>query len=191
MKTKINKMKKLFLTICLAAAMMNCQAEDFKDWHGINEASIEQRIDIQGCNVCVLAHSNVQKKGTKAAAKQQAAIDELGNTIVSELKHAFPKANVRLITDAKEAPADAIIVEAVLEEIIWGTAHSLAESIAGFGIQGRYSAKGTNANGLVFTMKNHRLYNNPLASTKGQKVIKAYNESFAEDIVVVFKEMRK
>lgn len=185
-------MKKLFLTLCIAAAaMMNCQAENFKDWHGINEATVEQRIDVQGCTVCVVAHSKVQKKGTKAAAKQQAAIDALGKTIVSEVKHAFPKADVRLIADASEAPADAIVIDAVFEELVWGTAHSLAESIAGFGIQGRYSAKGTNAKGIVFTMKNHRLYNNPLASTKGQKVIMAYNESFAEDIVVVLKEMKK
>ncbi len=171
--------------------MMNCQAEDFKDWHGINEASIEQRIDMQTSKVCVVAHSRVQKKGTKAAAKQQAAIDALGSTIVSQLQHKFPKASIQLIANASEAPADAIVVEAVLEEIVWGTAHSLAGSIAGNGIQGRYSVKGTNAQGTVFTMRNHRLYNNPLASTKGQKVIQAYNEAFADDIVTVFKEMSK
>lgn len=185
-------MKKIFFSVCLAlAAMTYSQAEDFKDWHGINEATVEQRIDIQGCNVCVVAHSNVQKKGTKAPEKQQAAIDALGNTIVKEIKDAFPKANVQLISDAKEAPADAIVVDALLEEIVWGTAHSLAGSIAGNGIQGRYSAKATNAKGVVFTLKNHRLYNNPLASTKGQKVIESYNEAFAEDIVVVLKEMKK
>lgn len=184
-------MKKFIFTLFLLAAVSYSQAEDFKDWHGINEATVEQHIDLKDCTVCVVAHSKVQKKGTKAAAKQQAAIDALGKTIVSELEHAFPKANVQLIADAKDAPADAIVVDAVLEEIVWGTAHSLAGSIAGNGIQGRYSVKGTNAKGLVFTMKNHRLYNNPFASTKGQKVIEAYNEAFAGDIVTVFKEIGK
>lgn len=171
--------------------MTYCQAEEFKDWHGINEATVEQRINVQSSTVCVVAHSKVEKKGTKAAEKQQAAIDALGQTIVDEVKDAFPKADVKLIANAQEAPANAIVIEAVFEELVWGTAHSLAGSIAGNGIQGRYSAKGTNANGVVFTMKNHRLYNNPLASTKGQKVIQSYNESFAEDIVVVLKEMSK
>lgn len=185
-------MKKLFLSLFLAvAAMTYCQAEDFKDWHGINEASVEQHIDVQSSTICVVAHSKVQMKGKKAEAKQQAAIDALGETIVSELKDAFPKANVQLIVDAKDAPADAIVIDAVFEELVWGTAHSLAGSIAGNGIQGRYSAKATNAKGIVFTMKNHRLYNNPFASTKGQKVIESYNESLAEDIVVVVKEVNK
>lgn len=173
------------------ATMANGQAEDFKGWHDLDEATVEQHIDVETCKVYVVAKSKVQMKNKKKVAKQQAAIDAVGTTVVSELQRAFPKATFQLVADAKEAPTDALLIEACLDEIDWGNA--VLRQTVGMGagaISGTYSAKVSNAKGLVMTFKNSRVHANPFASAKGAPVINTYNEALAKDLIEALKAIR-
>lgn len=185
-------MKKIFYTAFLAVlACLNVQAEDFKGWHGIDEATVEQYIDVETCKVYVVARATAEMKNQNNVSKQQAAFDELGQTIVQELKKAFPKASFQLIADAKEAPADAMLIEACLDEINWGS--GALRQVVGMGagnIHGRYSVKVSNANGLVCAFKNHRFHDTTFSSAKGPAVIKVYNQALVKDLIVALREIQ-
>ena len=185
-------MKRIFFTMVFAvAALMSGQAENFSGWHGIDEVTIEQHVDAAACNMYVVAQSKAQMKNQNQVKKQQAALDELGETVVSELRRAFPHASIQLITDAKDAPADALLIEACLEEIDWGS--GALRQVVGMGagnISGIYSAKVSNANGLVCSFRNRRFHDTTFSSAKGAAVIKVYNKALAKDVAVALEALK-
>lgn len=185
-------MKKEFALffVCLMA-VMTCQAE-LRQFRGIDRVDIQQQIDLDTCNVyivpTVLADTHPRK--TKDIDKQQAAYDELGETIKKELKSAYKKATIEVIDNAKKAPAGAVIVEAILKDIDWSTATMKDMMLRGAkeDISGGYNIRVSNAKGVVLEIDNRRKHDTYMRSSNPVKIIRVYNEVIAEDLIDVLKK---
>ena len=184
-------MKKIFTLIVVSLmAAMTCQAEELQV-SGIDYVNAGQRIDLDTCDVYIVPVVYAEKKNNHQAAKQQAAFDELGKTILSQLKGTYRKASYKVIDDVKEAPAGATIIEACLKEIDWGS--GALRQVVGFGagsISGRYNIKVSNASGLVVELENRRIHDTTFSSAKGAAVIKVYNKAMANDLIEVLRKIK-
>ncbi len=184
-------MKKKFalLFACLMAAM-TCQAE-LRQFRGIDRVDIQQQIDLDTCNVYIVPTvlADLHPRKTKNADKQQAAFDELGETVKKELKSAYKKASFEVIDNAKKAPAGAVIIEVILKDIDWSTA-TMKDVMMGAkeDISGGYNVRVSNAKGVVLELDNRRKHNTAMKSSNPVKIIKIYNEVIAEDLIDVLKK---
>lgn len=184
-------MKKKFalLFACLMAAM-TCQAE-LRQFRGIDRVDIQQQIDLDTCKVYIVPTvlADLHPRKPKTADKQQAAYDELGETIKKELKSAYKKATIEVIDNAKKAPEGAVIIEAILKDIDWSTA-TMKDIMMGAkeDISGSYNIRVSNAKGVVLEIDNRRKHDTTMKSSNPVKIIRIYNEVIAEDLIDVLKK---
>ncbi|GEM_PF-4486927 len=186
-------MKKILFTFLLGCALfsLNCQAEEFENWNGIDKVCIEQKVDVNTCKVYVYGHSTAEMKNDKKVEKQQAAFKELPETLADALKEAFPKATIVTVNNIEEAPADGLLIDACLTEINWGS--GALRQWVGFGagnIHAYYEVEVTNAEGVVCKLENHRFHDTTFNSAKGAPVIKAFNKAIAKDVIALLKEVK-
>jgi len=186
-------MKKFLFTLLLGCALssLNCQAEEFEDWNGIDKVCIEQKVDLNTCKVYVYGHSTAEMKNQNNVEKQQAAFKELPETLAKALKEAFPKASVVTVSSTEEVPADGLLIDACLTEINWGSG-ALRQTV-GFGagnIHAYYKVQVTNAEGVVCKLENHRFHDTTFKSAKGAPVIKTFNKALAKDAITLLKEIK-
>ncbi len=182
--------KKIALFLLCLMAVINCQAE-LRQYRGIDRVDIQQQIDLDTCNVYIVPTvlADLHPRKTKTADKQQAAFDELGETVMKELKKAFKKGTYQIISDAKSAPAGAVIVDVILKDIDWSTA-TMKDVMMGAkeDISGGYNIRVSNAKGLVLEIDNRRKHNTTMKSSNPVKIIRVYNEVIAEDLVDILKD---
>ncbi len=184
-------MKKKFalLFACLMAAM-TCQAE-LRQFRGIDRVDIQQQIDLDTCKVYIVPTvlADLHPRKPKTADKQQAAYDELGETIKKELKSAYKKASFEVIDNAKKAPEGAVVIEAILKDIDWSTA-TMKDIMMGAkeDISGSYNIRVSNAKGVVLEIDNRRKHDTTMKSSNPVKIIRIYNEVIAEDLIDVLKK---
>lgn len=183
-------MKKIlsFLLIGFLATML-CQAQDTTP---IDHVNVVQKIDLNTCDVYIVPTVQAQPKSEKKLKEQQLAFNELGKTILRELKVAFREGSYQVIADAKDAPAGAVVIEACLKEIEWGSS-AVRQLTYGAGGQmaGSYSVKVTNDNGLVLEFDTRRTHHTSgwTSSDMGPDVIRAYNRAIASDLLSVLRKM--
>lgn len=185
-------MKKIFslLIVCLMATML-CKAEERK-FRFIDYVNVEQSIDLDTCQVYIVptsfAETNPKKK--KSQAKQEAALTELGATVQKLLKSAFKKATYQVIENKKDAPAGAVIVEATLKEIEWGTATSVDVMFgAKAEVHGSYNVRVSNANGVVMEFENRRAHNTALKDNP-VGIIRTYHNAMVGDLISILKNIK-
>lgn len=186
-------MKKFFSVFCLAMmAVMNSQAQEQVSFKDINHVNIAQDINLDTCHVYIVPTVTAEKKGSKKAEQQDIAFGELGTTIAKELKASFRHGTFDVIADVKDAPADAVILEACLKEIDWGSAGARQLTMgAGGGMAGSYSVKISNANGLILEYDNRRYHNLAFRSAMGPDVIRVYNRAVALDLITILNRNEK
>lgn len=185
-------MKKLFLTlaVCMMAAM-NCQADVDQEFTGIDQVKVAQKIDLDTCNVYIVPKVLAEKKSEKKAKEQQIAFDELGSTVLREVKVAFRKGKYHLISDRKEAPAGATVIEATLKDIDWGSGVKRQFSMGAAGkMSAGYSVKVTNAKGLVLEYETRRSHYTGFNSALAPDVIRVYNRVLAWDLISVLRRSK-
>ena len=185
-------MKKLFaiLAFCLLS-VMNCQAQDEQKFEDIDHVNIVQKIDFDTCHVYIVPTVNAEKKGEKKAKEQDIAFAELGKTVLRELKVAFREGTYEVIADAKDAPAGAVVVEACLDEIDWGSGFKRQTSM-GFGgkIAASYFVKIHNGKGLVMEYSNISSHYTQFTSALGPDVIRFYNREIAENLITILRSIK-
>lgn len=185
-------MKKLFLTIavCMMAAM-NCQADVEQEFTGIDQVNVAQKIDLDTCNVYIVPKVLAEMKSKKKAEEQQVAFDELGKTLQRELMVAFRKGKYHVISNPKEAPAGATVVEATLKDIDWGSGVKRQLSMGAAGkMSAGYSVKVTNAKGLVLEYDTRRSHYTGFNSALAPDVIRVYNRVLAWDLISVLRKTK-
>lgn len=130
-------------------------------------------------------------KPKKDEDAQKKAFDELGNTVQDMLKSAYKNATFQVIADANDAPADAVVIEAILKDIDWGVA-TTADVIGGAKseVSGSYQVIITNAQGKMLEFKNRRRHNTAMSSSKAPALIRVYNKALAKDLIVVLKNVK-
>lgn len=184
-------MKKKFALffVCLMAAM-TCQAE-LRQFRGIDRVDIQQQINLDTCDVYIVPTvlADLHPRKTKNADKQQAAFDELGETIMKELKSTYKKATYHLIDSPKQAPAGAVVIEAILKDIDWSTA-TMKDIMFGAkeDISGGYNIRVSNDKGVVLEIDNRRKHDTTMKSSNPVKIIRIYNEVIAEDLIDILKK---
>ncbi len=185
-------MKKI-LSILLAGflAMQLCQAQD-TNATPIDHVNVVQKIDLNTCQVYIVPTVTAQPKDGKKQKEQQIAFGELGKTLMRELKVAFREGSFQVIADAKDAPAGAVVIEACLKEIGWGSS-ALRQLTYGAGgkISGSYSVKMTNDKGLVleFDTRREHFTSGMTSSDMGPDVIRVYNRAIASDLLSLLRQM--
>lgn len=191
-KYKISLMKKFFaiLVVGLLAAL-NCQAQEEQQFKGIDHVNIAQEINFDTCHVCIVPTVNAEKKDNKKVKDQEIAFAELGKTLLRELKVAFRDGTYEVIADAKDAPAGAVVVEACLDEIDWGSGFKRQTS---FGVGGKiaasYGVKVSNGKGLVLEFSTIRSHATHFQSALGPDVIRVYNRVIAEDLITILRSFK-
>ncbi len=185
-------MKKIlsFLLIGVLATML-CQAQD-TNATPIDHVNVVQQIDLNTCQVYIVPTVTAHPKGEKKLKDQQIAFNELGKTILRELKVAFREGSYQVITDVKDAPAGSVVIEACLKEIEWGSS-ALRQLTYGAGgkIAGSYSVKVTNDKGLVleFDTRREHFTSGMTSSDMGPDVIRVYNRALASDLLSILRKM--
>ncbi len=186
-------MKKILFALLLlfVSGAMTCQAE-LRQIRGIDRVDIQQQIDLDTCQVYIVPTvlADVHPRKEKTADKQQAAFDELGETVKEALQKAFKKGSYQVIDNVKKAPAGAVIVDVVLKDIDWSTATMKDIMLKGAkeDISGGYNIRVSNAKGLVLEIDNRRKHNTTMKSSNPVKIIRIYNEVIGEDLVDVLKK---
>lgn len=186
-------MRNRFFSIILAAMLLpalHCQAQDAQEVEGIDHVKVVQKIDLDTCKVYIVPTVTAQMPDTKKKRVKEAevAFAELGKTLQRELKVAFRRGTYQVIADAKEAPAGAVVIEACLKDIEWGSG---AKREFTFGAAGSaaasYSVKVSNAKGLVLEYENRRNHNTSFNSSVAADVIRVYNRVIATDLISVLR----
>ncbi len=185
-------MKKiLFVLLAALLAAPLCQAQN-TEASPIDHVNVVQKINLDSCDVYIVPTYTAEMQGKKKQKEQQAAFNELGKTLLRELKVAYRDGSYQVINDVKEAPAGAVVIEACLKEIEWGSGalRSFTYGAAGR-IAGSYSVKVTNANGLVLEFDTRRLHytSGMTSSDMGPDVIRTYNRAIASDLLSVLRKM--
>lgn len=186
-------MKKYFSFLCLGLmAIMNVQAQEQEAFKGINHVNVVQDINLDTCHVYIVPTVLAEKKGSRKAEQQDIAFGELGKTIAKELKASFRHGTFDVIEDVKDAPAGAIVLEACLKEIDWGSAGTRQLTMgAGGGMAGSYGVKMSNANGLILEYDTRRYHNLAFNSAMGPDVIRLYNRAVATDLITILNRNEK
>lgn len=186
-------MKKYFTIICLGMmAVMNSQAQEQQNFKGIEHVNIAQDINLDTCHVYIVPTVLAEKKGSRKAEQQDVAFGELGKTIAKELKSSFRHGTFDVIADVTDAPAGAIILEACLKEIDWGSAGARQLTMgAGGGMAGSYGVKMSNAKGLILEYDTRRYHNLAFNSAMGPDVIRLYNRAVATDLITILNRNEK
>lgn len=185
-------MKKIlsFLLIAFLATQL-CQAQN-TNATPIDHVNVVQKIDLNTCDVYIVPTIEAQMKDDKKKKEQQVAFNELGKTILRELKVAFREGSYQVIADAKDAPAGSVVIEACLKEIEWGSS-ALRQLTYGAGgkIAGSYSVKVTKDKGLVleFDTRREHYTSGMTSSDMSPDVIRTYNRAIASDLLSVLRKM--
>ena len=182
-------MKKIFslLIVCLMASML-CKAEERK-FRFIDYVNVEQSIDLDTCQVYINGTDDLSVLDNRKF-EQEAALTELGATVQKLLKSAFKKATYQVIENKKDAPAGAVIVEATLKEIEWGTATSVDVMFgAKAEVHGSYNVRVSNANGVVMEFENRRAHNTALKDNP-VGIIRTYHNAMVGDLISILKNIK-
>lgn len=173
------------ITLCLMAAMSS-QAQETMKFDGIDYVNIARDVNFDTCHVYIVPTVLAEKKGSKKAEQQDIAFAELGPTIARELKASFRHGTFEVIADTKAAPAGAIVVEACLKQIDWGSAGTRQLTMGtGGGMAGTYGVKVSDGNGLILEYDTRRHHTLAFRSALGPDVIRVYNRAVATDLVTI------
>lgn len=158
---------------------------------GIDYVVVSQKVNLENRKVCIAPVNMSDLKPGKDAAEQQEAFNELGETLMEALKKGFKNTTFELIADAKNAPADALVLEAIMKDVDFGVATSKDKLLgASDRMSGSYQVNLSNSQGKLVEFKNRRFHNMSMKSSKASAVIRVYNEALADDVVTVLKNIK-
>lgn len=186
--------KSLLLMVSLFAMGLanNANAQETKkNWHGIDEITISQDIDVDDAKTIYLINeNNLTYKSDKPNPKQDEVEANFPSMVKEAIEKEFDDAKVEILKAGAAVPDDGILIWFGITEIGWGSKAVRVLTVPGAGgMSAIFKVKVTNGKGEVCNAEHRRYQSTALTSAKGHKVVNRFQEAFTRDLVTILKNL--